>query len=99
MSEDDEQQVEINVEAWFTSRTEYVKTEKTISIVSYCRVCNSEIVHRTYDLVPDEHVLTAKELSDGEALRHSDADVDGRTFLQHLEVQHPEKYTDGGIAS
>ena len=50
---------------------------------------------QTYGKMPEKPTVT--ETAQAEAIRHQDAQVDGRAFFQHLETQHPEKYEFGDV--
>ncbi len=87
--------VEVSIEAWFSARIEYVETSTTIAVVTYCRVCNNEVLRRTYDKMPENP--SATEMAEAEAVRRADARADGLLFFQHLQTQHPEKFEFGDV--
>lgn len=81
------------VDAWFSPRIVYVGADETTSVVSYCRVCGSEVTRRMYVKATDEELATRKdELLAG---RKADSAVDGEEFLRHLRTQHPGKWSGG----
>jgi len=88
--------VEVNVEAWFSPRFEYIETESSVTVVVYCRICAAEITRRGYSRFSSEVTETIKE--EATRIRKDDAHVDGLHFIDHLEKMHPERYTEGNAS-
>jgi hypothetical protein len=66
----------------YSAKFERVETDKSVTIIISCPICDSEVLRRTFENVPDNQAEIAEMTKEARA-------VDKDTYWLHLTREHP----------